>query len=185
LLSGTAFLLSAGVIAIAAIPGASHQELAREGQQALSPRHDDSGTSDASKRWKAPLAVLDLEQIPKGALGAVLEQAEATGERKSPQPPAGPKLAQTIAVQVHDAHGRPIPHAVVKWYRVDPTVFPSEKSSACDAQGYFESARLADGQYRFRVQAEGYRSSESLAIAIPRSMDQPRQLVLNPARPHD
>jgi hypothetical protein len=185
LLSGTALLLSAGVIAIAAIPGASQQELEREGHQALSSRLGDVGSPGAPKGWKAPLAVLDLEQIPKGALGAVLEQAGAKNEQESPRPPEGPKLAQTIAVQIQDAQGRPIPHAVVKWYRVDPAAFPSEKSSACDAQGYFESARLADGQYRIRVLAEGYRSSESQEIDIPRSMDQPRRLVLNPARPHD
>jgi hypothetical protein len=73
----------------------------------------------------------------------------------------------------------------VKWYRVDPKAFPIEQSAACDTFGRFESARLADGRYRVRVHADGYRSSESQEISIPRALDQPLQLVLNPARPQD
>lgn len=73
----------------------------------------------------------------------------------------------------------------MKWYLVDPKAFPIEQTSACDTLGCFESTRLADGQYRVRVEADGYRSSGSQEISIPRALDQPLQLVLNPARPQD
>jgi carboxypeptidase family protein len=185
LLSGTALVLGAGAICIAAIPGGAQEGLRSDPQHLSSPRANAPTTLTATTRWKASIAVLELEKIPIGAQSSDLGKRWSEPATKSQQSIQGNKLALTLVVSVLDPKGRPIPRAEVMWYRVDSAGFPTEQGSACDIQGIFESARLADGRYRIRARAEGYRSSEAQEVDIPRVLGEPIRLVLNPARPQD
>lgn len=174
LLSGCALLLGVGAVLFAAVP------MPVDDQPIGAWVTSSTGQVDRPRLPRPePPARLDLSSLPAGATvrDALVVQPPQESERLT-----GP-LALTLRVDVQDREGRPVPRAIVVYYQVVEGAFPREERARCDAEGRFESARLADGLYRVRVEAEGYSTSSATELRIPRRMGEPLSVVLAPAGP--
>ena len=175
-LTGTALLLGFGAITFAALPVPTHEGSGERAEPALR----SLSTPPRPRVRFDPPAQVDLSAIPAGADVRDVEPilTEVTGENG----PAAP-LALTLRVDVVDQQGRPVPRATVIWYDADTTGFPEEHQLQTGADGQVESGQLADGLYRVRVEAEGYRTSSVIGVRIPRALGNSTRIELASLRP--
>ncbi|MAW61621.1 MAG: hypothetical protein CMJ94_12405 [Planctomycetes bacterium] len=176
-LSAAAILLGLGAIGFAALPA----PLGEDGDSGLGKELLLAPAPVERPRRPEPPAQIELAAIPAGAD----VRAASPGSLQEVQDAEGldAPLALTLRVEVRDQGGRPIPYARVVWYAADDRGFPEELVGQADAQGQFESGRLQDGLYRVRVEAEGYRTSPTLGLRIPRALGQGQQIQLASLRP--
>lgn len=175
-LSGSALLLGMGAVTFAALP--APQTEGPGPRMEISKR---SLTTPPRPRMRfEPPAQLDLAAIPSGAQ---LRDVEHPLVELAPETGPSAPLALTLRVEVVDAAGRPVPRARVVWYAAESARFPEEHETRTDAGGRVESGQLADGLYRVRVEAEGYRTSAPIGVRIPRELGKTTRIELDSLRP--
>lgn len=175
-LSGTALLLGIGAMSFAALPVPTSDGSGERVEPALRSLK----TPPRPRARFEPPAQLDLAAIPQGA--DVRDVRPVLSEVKTDDGPSTP-LALTLRVDVVDQRGRPVPRATVVWYEADAAGFPEEHQLLTGTDGQVESGQLADGLYRVRVEAEGYRTSAVIGVRIPRELGKSTRIELASLRP--
>lgn len=185
ILSACAGLFGLLAIALVALPAPAPQAEALR-----APLVKERASESAPRQIRRPElpAQIDLAAIPQAALISKAEEPlDRGGDQAELLLPDRQEAAtaMTLDVRIVDGDQMAVPYAKVVFYPVSDQGFPVEQFGRSDADGRFESGRLAEGRYRVRIEAEGYRSPRPVLYDIPRPPRFQPELVLHPAGPQD